>query len=115
MHQKLQLFLNKMCLICKISCRNKFLLYGIMTAWSKVVSIFVYFINALSTFVFLLWSSAERNNQIFVQLDYSFAVVIFECFKSNGIFVFVFKGSHSTTYFSGLFACFLLHNGFLFY
>ena len=25
--------------------------------------------------------------------DYSFAMVIFECFKSNGIFVFLFKAS----------------------
>ena len=29
--------------------------------------------------------------------DYSFAMVIFECFKSNGIFVFLFKASHLTT------------------
>ena len=37
-------------------------------------------------------------------LDYSLAVMIFECFKSNGIFVFLFKASH----FSGLFLCYIM-------
>ena len=29
--------------------------------------------------------------------DYSLALAIFECFKSNGIFVFLFKASHLAT------------------
>ena len=40
--------------------------------------------------------------------DYSFAIVIFECFKSNGIFVFFLKPH--ITHFSSLL---VLHNGHL--
>ena len=44
--------------------------------------------------------------------DYSFAMVMFECFKSNGIFVVVFKKKNLTfNHLSGVFICFLLCNG----
>ena len=65
------------------------------------VCVHVYDCVCVHTFVLsLLCSSAERNNWMFR---------LFECF----VFVSLFKASYILIHFNSLFACFLLHNGYL--
>ena len=53
--------------------------------------------NHLQVFYYLLITSKVVLKGIIRYSDYSFAMVIFECFKSNGIFIFLFKASHLIT------------------